>query len=391
MALLEMMGENPMRRSARFGDILSRCLLCGACAEVCANSVHTTDRIQAGRELMFKARTGGWLGGPLARTIMEGERSGRIVSKGGALFQALFCKKIPENSGLYLRFPLSFFVQRSTIPAISWTPFVKAFRSHVSPNVKGARVGFFVGCGANYIFLDAAWALVRILKKMGVDVVVPEDQVCCGLPAFVSGDTKNARALAEKNIEVFGSLKLDAVLTVCASCGSHLGNLGALFDDDPARQTAAGALAAKHRDATHFLVDNLGLDSYLKKPSTPRVSREGASLRAAYHDPCHLRIGQRITDPPRKILEALQGVDLVDTPHRGRCCGHGGDFNLSHFDLSMKILDRRIEDFQKEAVGAIVSGCTGCLIQFIEGVSRHGLSGSVEVCHPLVLVDRMLP
>ena len=391
LALLESVELKTIEWSERLEGILSRCLMCGACAEVCASNVETICLIQQGRQRQFEAEKGGGRSDRLLiKSIRRGQLSGKVVSKGGALFQALFCKKIPESSGLHLRFPLSVLIERTTVPAVAWTPFIKSFRPGTAAQMEGVRVGFFVGCGANYLFPDAAWALVRILRQMGAAIVIPKEQVCCGLPAYVSGDTKTAQALAKKNMEAFGSLELDAVLTVCASCGSHLKNFQELFYNDRSLQVAAGALAEQHRDAMAFLTEALGFDKYLKDESSSRAAQRQPLLRVAYHDPCHLRIGQGITDAPRKILEALPGVELLETPHAGQCCGHGGDFNFSHFDLSVQILDRRMADLKKVKPDTIVTGCTGCLLQFAEGVSRWGLAGRVQVCHPLALVDRAI-
>ena len=389
LALLETMAD-AVGQSHRFEEILSRCLMCGACAKVCANSVETTSVIQKGRHRVFEQRKGLRASSLLAGGIREEELSGKILSKGGALLQALFCKTIPESSGLHLRFPLRFFTQRQTMPPISWTSFMREFQGKTVTGSGEKRVGFFVGCGANCLFPETAWSLVRILQKFGVTVVVPKDQVCCGLPAFVSGDTKKAQALAKRNLEAFKGLDLDAVVTVCASCGSHLEGLEALFDDDSSWQGRARALANKHRDAMAFLVGDVGFEDYLKGRKDAEEDRSDDILRVAYHDPCHLRIGQGITNAPRKFLGALPGVELAEAPHKDLCCGHGGDFNLSHFDLSMDILDRRMKDFKKVAPDVIVTGCTGCLIQFAEGVSRCGLAGTTQVLHPLVLAERAL-
>ncbi len=390
LALLERAEGDPARYSSRFEEILSRCLLCGACAQVCANSVETNLIIQAGRHWLFEANAEKKAGNPLIRSIREGKPSGGIISKGGALLQALICKTIPESSGLHLRFPFSFFTQRRTVPAVSWVPFLKRFRPQPSIRTDGGRIGFFVGCGANFLFPEAAQALVRIVRQLGFDPVIPTNQICCGLPAFASGNTEEARALAKKNIEAFQSLGLDVVLTVCASCGSFIRDMGNLFDDDPSWRKAATAFSEKHQDAMAFLVNNLEVESLLKRLSSPPVRHGKALRRVAYHDPCHLRIGQGISDTPRKLLSALPNVEFVEAPHAGQCCGHGGEFNLSHFDLSVEILDRRMADFQDVAPDAIVSGCTGCLLQFQEGISRHAPVGKVQVCHPLVVVERAL-
>jgi glycolate oxidase iron-sulfur subunit len=390
LALLEMMDEDTINRSKHAREILSRCLLCGACRQACANSVQTTDVIQRGRQSLFKVGTR-WFENPLVKTLRKGGLSGPIAPKGGALFQALCCKRIPENSGLHLRFPLSFFTQRLTIPAISWTPFIKAFRKKMAKDQTNARVGLFVGCGANYLFSEAAWAFVRLFQHMGIQMVVPQKQACCGMPAFVSGDNEKAIALAKKNIEAFGPLDLDAVLTLCASCGSHLGDLEALFEKDDPWRLRAKALAAKHKDAMAFLIEDLDLERFLKtRPDASPMGKKGL-FRVGYHDPCHLRIGQGGTEAPRQILNAMAGVELIEKSQPDRCCGHGGGFNLLHYGVSMKLLDRRMASFQQKNLDAIASGCTGCLLQLAEGIARHGVSGRrVEVLHPLIVVDRWL-
>jgi glycolate oxidase iron-sulfur subunit len=390
LALLEMMDRDVMVRSGRFREILSRCLLCGACGEACASSVETKTLIQEGRQLLFKTKRGHWFENPLVRSLREGDLSGSLIPKGGALLQALFCRKIPQSSGLHLRFPLSFFVQRASIPAIRWTPFIEDFHRKVSQALESAKVGLFVGCGTNYLFPEAAWALVRLMKQLGLPVVVPRDQGCCGLPAFVSGDMKTARTLAMKNIQAFRESSVDVVLTLCASCGSHLNHLETLFEEDDPWRSEARTLSAKHHDAMAFLMEDADLTSLLENPPGRQHRREKKVSHIAYHEPCHLRIGQSGGPGPRHMLEALEGVELLEGASADLCCGHGGGFNLLHYDLSMQILDQRIHGFRGATLDAIVSGCTGCLLQFQEGVARHDLSDGVEICHPLVIVDRWL-
>jgi glycolate oxidase iron-sulfur subunit len=390
LALLEGVEAGVVNRSRRFKEILARCLLCGACAEVCASRVQTNRIMQAGRQRLFELEKKSHTENALLEAVREGRLSAKVLLKGGALLQALACRRIPESSGLHLRFPLSYFTERRTVPPIAWKPFLNAFQLEPSVDKDGPRIGFFVGCGANYLFPHMARSLVGILKRLGATLVVPESQVCCGLPAYVAGDTKTARKLAKKNIDVFESLELDAILSVCASCGSHLKALPSLFPDHPESRDAASSIAAKHADGMAFLVDHLGFDRYLKALQAKELPAEKGPVRVAYHDPCHLRIGQGITETPRKLLDALPGVELLETPHPGQCCGHGGDFNLSHFSLSMEILKRRVADLEKVQPDKIVTGCTGCLLQLAEGMSRSGLGGSVEVCHPLVLAEEVI-
>ena len=390
LALLEAM-RCATHGSRRLKEILSRCLLCGACAEVCANGVDTVSILQAGRSRLFRSHGAFTAGDWISRSEGEGALPDKVVSKGGTLLQALTCKHVPESSGLYLRFPLRFFTDRKTVPAISRVPFMRGLTSREATRGKKARVGLFVGCGTNYLFPEVAWALVSILRRLDVTVIVPTGQVCCGLPAFVSGNDGRAESLARKNIEAFEDAHVDAVVTVCASCGAHLQGLERFFGENSSWRVRAKALADKHKDAMAFLVEDVGVASLLRESHGDERERRARSVcLVAYHDPCHLRITQGVTDAPRAFLGMLPGVELVEAPHTGRCCGHGGGFNLSHFDISMKILDRRMKDFQSVGPDMIVTGCTGCLLQFIEGVSRMAPEGVIGVCHPLVLAQKAL-
>ncbi len=388
LALLE-----TLRRSAhgtrRLKEILSRCLLCGACAQVCANRVDTVSILQAGRSRLFPDHGGG-TGDLFAQGDWERILSKRLVSKGGTLLQALVCRHIPQSSGLHIRFPLRFFTQRKTIPALAEESFIEAFGKNKPDKPTQIRVGLFVGCGANYLFTESAWALVAILRRLDVTVIVPSAQGCCGLPAFVSGNDSRAATLARKNIEVFEQAGVDAVLTVCASCGSHLQGLAQVFKESPSWRRRAQALADKHKDAMRFLVEDTRVAS-LFKPSPVGTGQPSLPMnRVAYHDPCHLRIGQGVVDAPREFLTMVPGVELVEASHPGRCCGHGGGFNLSHFPVSMEILEKRMTDFKSLAPDTIATGCTGCLLQFMEGMGRMTREHRIRVCHPLVLAQQAL-
>lgn len=373
--------------SKRLKEILSRCLLCGACGAVCANSVDTAAQVQAARYRGVRQR-GGHVPSGWALSDWEPSTAAKIISKGGTLLQALSCKEIPEGSGLHLRFPLGFFTQRKTVPVVSPRSFLAQVPGEVLNAGGRRRVGLFVGCGANYLFPESAWALVRILNHLDVTVVVPTDQGCCGLAAATAGDDERARRLARQTIRAFEGAAVDRILTLCASCGSHLQGLEPLFDAaDPWRKQVE-TLAATHKDAMAFLVEDLGfsLEGLQKRDSQGNE----AACRVAYHDPCHLRISQGVTAAPRDLLGSTPGLKLLEAVHTPRCCGHGGGFNLTHLDLSMEILDERMGDFRSIGPDVIATGCTGCLLQIMEGVSRMGAAGEIRVCHPLVLVAQAL-
>ena len=388
LCVLEQMEKKDIQQTERLSEILSRCLLCGACADACVNQVDATALFQKGRESLATMGKGWFSKHVLVKNLSTRGWHATVTAKGGALFESLFCHKIPGGCGLHLRFPLSFFTKRSVIPEITWKPFLNRSR-HPHQGDKKRRVALFVGCGSNYLFPQIAEALLGIMDRFGVAVEIPTDQVCCGLPAFVAGDTETARDLATRNLEAFEGLEVEAVLTVCASCGAHLEHMGRCWTRDPHAEKQARFWSEKHRDAMAFLVENMDMESSLGQSSEgPAI--HGRAVTVSYHDPCHLRIAQKQTRAPRILLESLNGVTLKEAPHAGRCCGHGGAFNLSHYDLSMDMCGRRMDDFKRIGPDVIATGCTGCLLQLQEGVVRSGMGDEVEVCHPLIIVDRVI-
>jgi len=194
-------------------------------------------------------------------------------------------------------------------------------------------VAYFVGCAGNLIYPESASAAVEALSRAGVEVVIPKSQGCCGTPVFNAGDFVTAREMASRNIETLQSCGADAVVTACASCGLTLKReyeelLG--FD---------GGVGLPVFDLTEFLVlrganvtplaQSAGLDA------APGTAGSGArKVRVTYHDPCHLSRGQGISEDPREVLRSIPWVEFVEMRDADRCCGAGGSFSLSHYELS---------------------------------------------------------
>lgn len=397
-------------------EILSRCLSCGACAEICANTVQSDILIQYGRQQDFLKHKPA-LSQSLLKTVTPENLSRNVMIQGGALLEKLLCKQIPESSGLHMRFPLSFFTQRSIIPQISMTSFLKSCQPEEKRAAGDIRVGFFVGCGTNYLFPETGRALLDILKEVSIVPFIPEQQGCCGLMAYTSGDRKRAVTLAKRAIDLFSDQRLDYIITACASCFAQLKAFPKIFETEPERRQAE-RFSEKVMDVTSFLIDVAGYErlaqnSFSRRSpagrdevgklkaqsnegdcsplsqgrSTRQHISKGSPVRVVYHDPCHLRIKQKIVEAPRRFLRIIPGIELVDLP--AHCCGHGGTFNLSNFSLSMQILDRRMSEIEELQPDKIVTGCIGCLMQFQEGIQRIKTKKRIEILHPLVLWKQM--
>lgn len=391
LTLIEALNEGRIELTTRIEEILSRCLLCGACARVCASNVNTTSLFLQGRRVA-SGLTGLQLVPRLAEHLRQGGRLTKTLLRAGSLLQALACKNIPETSGLHYRFPLAFFSERKTLPPLALKPFMDSikpgdFKSGPQNSKKQARsVALFVGCGTNYLMPNIARALINILNRLNIRVIVPPEQVCCGFPALASGDLEVALSMAKQNVRAFAMQNVDAVLTLCASCGHHLTNINGLLADSGCNVPGAEQLVDKFVDAMTFIAQAPEVASYVPKMKEWSIDKRPTKT-AAYHAPCHLRNGTSAIEDQKRLLSGLPSIQLLEPTNPDRCCGHGGDFSLRHFGLSLDILKRRIDDFKPLEPDMIVAGCTGCIIHLTEGLAQKGLAGQIKVLHPIELLS----
>lgn len=344
LALIEAARGGGLEPSAAFVDTISRCLLCGACRGFCARGVATDQLIQQVRAAAASA-----LGLPRTyQLLFAGLASPRLlgaISRAGGLLQGL-SSVIPGAPlsllpwvGKYARH-----LRLATRPYLSARP----------PQGQG-RTGLFVGCGANYLWPEAAADTARLLEAAGVAVSAPAAQVCCGLPAASAGDAASAGELARRNVAAFEGF--ESVVCLCASCAYRLRALPGM---PPVRLFSEVLEAA---------------------PAPPPRRRR---LRVAYHAPCHARFEGAGPGALLARLAALPGVELLAAEEG--CCGSGGLFGLTHPKLSQAILRRRLASLLALRPEAIVTDCTGCRMQLAAGLAQ--LERAVPVLHPAQVLAR---
>jgi glycolate oxidase iron-sulfur subunit len=236
------------------------------------------------------------------------------------------------------------------------------------------RIGFISGCIMGQLQGETNQASVRVLARNGCEVVVPEDQGCCGALHVHSGDRDTARALARRNIEAFEKLGLDAVIINAAGCGSTLKEYGHLLERDAEWAERARAFAESVKDISEFL-------------ASIELNREMGEVRrrVTYQDPCHLVHGQGVRSQPRELLRAIPGLELVELEDSDVCCGSAGIYNLTHYDLSMQILEPKLDNIAETKAEVVVAPNPGCAMQIAAGCRRRGLD--VEVAHVVDLLD----
>jgi glycolate oxidase iron-sulfur subunit len=228
------------------------------------------------------------------------------------------------------------------------------------------RVALLEGCIMPELFGSVNRATARALARNGFDVVVPGGQTCCGALHAHAGDAETARALLERNREAFTAADVDAVVVNSAGCGAHLRGAGHWLPD-------GDALAGRVRDVSEFLVER-GL-----RAPTGRVE-----ARVCYDDPCHLVHGQGVADAPRRLLEAIPGVELVPHDDAAACCGAAGIYNLTHREMSDAVLARKLDALEAADPDVVASGNPGCLMQIARGAAERGLRA--RVVHPVELL-----
>lgn len=359
------------------------CLDCRACETACPSGVQYGKLVEAARGQIERhgrhAVTGAWLRRLFFRKLLPHprrlqtaawllrawQRSGleRLVTGSGAL------KLIPGNldaiARLSPRMEKPFFFGRlgTVIPAVGPRRF---------------RVALAAGCIAQAAFARLNDATARVLARNGCEVSIPSGQGCCGALHVHAGFRNDARSLALANIRAFEAGQYDAIITNAAGCGSVLKEYPELFEHEQRENLAAAkAFSARVKDITEFL-DEIGLNPGLK-PMT---------LRATYQDPCHLGHAQRIRSAPRRLLAAVPGLELVELKEAEICCGSAGIYNVVHNDLSMRLLEAKMERVNETRADLILTANPGCMIQLRAGVAAGpSESRARRVMHVVELLD----
>ena len=230
------------------------------------------------------------------------------------------------------------------------------------------QVTLFVQCIVDGIYPEVAEAMVRILDRLGIAVDYPQDQTCCGQPAFNSGYRTAARKAARHFIEVFEH----APLIVCpsGSCVAMVRHHYAdLFTDDPAWQSRARAVGRRTFELTELLVDVLGITDL------------GACFdgRVTYHDSCHLLRTLGIGSQPRALLSRIRGLEFVEMVDSDRCCGFGGAFSVKYPDISTAMVAEKVDTILATGADTVVGCDMGCLMNIEGYLSRH--NHPVQVKH----------
>ena len=223
------------------------------------------------------------------------------------------------------------------------------------------RVSLFITCLVDQLWPTVGTSAVEVLRRAGCEVVFDQRQTCCGQPAFNTGYRAEARRLAQRFIEIFEESGSDAIVSPSGSCTAMVHHFHELFPDDERWRRRAEAVADRTHEFSSFLVNTLGVEDV------------GAGFRGrlTWHDACHGLRDLNVHSEPRRLIRKVRGAEFIELPNADSCCGFGGTFSVKYPEISVAILDSKIEAIDKAGVRAVISGDASCLMQIGGRLTRN--------------------
>lgn len=381
IAIIAAIQTGQLQLSRRVEKKLSTCLTCMACNETCPNGVNPADIIMAAREdIALQRGITKRLNRGTAFILKRMERISYMAKLSSYL--ARIYNLIPTN-GFWGKFlPYTDKKGKRLFPISKKRDLLSKYPKTISPRKKGERVGYFLGCTTNLVFHSEGNALISLLGKMGVEIVIPKEQTCCGAPSYHLGDIAGTRELAEKNIDIFKKEGLEKIVTSCATCGHVLKKIYPEITKESQLESGANNLAEKIVDINRFIVE------HLKDHNISRNISNKKRIKVTYHDPCHLKRGLGIFEEPREILKSINWIEYIEMENANGCCGGSGLFSIKHYDLSKKIGRAKVNYILKSGAEIVATSCPSCKIQLEDMLRREG--SKIKVYHTIELLNKSL-
>jgi glycolate oxidase iron-sulfur subunit len=385
--LIKDMLENDRDPDAKTVKHIDRCLSCLACMTTCPSGVHYMHLVDHARDYIerryrrpFGERALRWM---LARILPYPTRF-RLALLGAKVGRP-FARLMPDAR---LRAMLE--MAPRTIPPVSRNDDPQAFAPQ-GPRRK--RVALMTGCAQRALNTDINDATIRLLTRMGCEVVVAEGAGCCGALTHHMGKTHESHATAARNIrawtrEIEGE-GLDAIVINTSGCGTTVKDYGHMFRNEALAEEAA-RVSALARDVSELLIE---LQQEAPEREAPRPARDdiaGTDRRerhdpppegmvVAYHAACSLQHGQQIKTYPKDLLKKA-GFTVVEPADAHLCCGSAGTYNLMQPEISAKLKARKVRTLEAKKPDVIAAGNIGCMMQI-------GSATGVPVVHTVELLD----
>ncbi len=350
--------EGKLELSPRLSYEFFHCLSCLNCADVCPPSVDTLKIFSAMRAEIVAEKGMGALEKIFYKQILPYPNRLNIIAKLAGLGGAIYLHA-PDFLSRY--FPYTGSGSRKGLPQFMGRN-LRSILPQVSPAVgasdgKKGRAVYFSGCMTDLAFQETGVKVVEQLNAMGMEVLFPKDQLCCGAPAYFAGDFETARRIAIRNTQVLSEVEADAIVYSCGTCGSVLNHAyRQLLPEHDGVKTNAGKL----REFSQLMAESQATQKNIK----------GKKLRVTYHDPCHLRRGMGVNVEPREILKGLPQVEYVEMENADSCCGGAGTFTLSYYEDAKQYGQAKAGAIIASGADIVATACPSCQIQLVDALKQ---------------------
>lgn len=368
--------EGQLELGKSFATHIDRCLGCLACEIACPSGVKYGRIVERARSQIEQRYPR-----PFFERMVRNMFYRRIISNFGTLnfvarlmrfYQRSGLQSLARNTGITKLMGMAN-VEKLAPRIDSEFFFGEIGKTYPAVGERRGNVAFLAGCINNVAFSHLNRATVNVLTQNGIEVHIPAGQGCCGALHSHAGYRDEARELARHNIKIFLSGDYDAIVTNAAGCGSNMKEYDDLLEHDPEYLERAKQFAKKTKDVTEYLA-SIGL----------RAPKKKINQKVAYQDACHLGNAQRIKNQPRELLAAI-GAQVVELPHPDQCCGSAGVYNVTQNELSMRILEAKLDDVQSVEFDTLATANVGCMIQLRAGTQQRGMNKPIK--HVMELLD----
>ncbi|KAB7707027.1 Fe-S oxidoreductase [Bacillus aerolatus] len=222
------------------------------------------------------------------------------------------------------------------------------------------KVSLFVTCLVDMFQANVGKDMVEVLERFGCELTFPQGQVCCGQPAYNSGYVEESKAAMKNMIQTFE--EAEYVVTPSGSCATMFKEYPRIFKGDSEWEPRAEKLAGKTYEFTEFLVEVL------------QVEATGAKLegKATYHPSCHMTRLLGVKDAPMKLLNEVEGLELITLPNAHNCCGFGGTFSVKMGPISEQMVDEKVASAELTGADYLIGADCGCLMNIKGRMERKG-------------------
>ncbi|MGN6549185.1 MAG: glycolate oxidase subunit GlcF [Pararhizobium sp.] len=368
--LIKDMLENDRPADATIVTHIDRCLSCLSCMTTCPSGVHYMHLVDHARAHIEKSYRRPFVDRTIRKLLaavlpypqrfrmaLSAARFGRPLAP---LFGAV--KPLRPLAAMLALAPATV-PPRSTLE----TPAV-----HPAEGPRRGRVAILTGCAQPVLDPEINARTIALLNRLGVEVVVPKGQGCCGALVHHMGRDEEALAAARRNVDAWTAEietgGLDAVVITTSGCGTTIKDYGFMLRLDPAYAGKAARVSALAKDVTEVLA---GLD--LPAPSVK------PGLTVAYHSACSMQHGQRVVRQPKELLKKA-GFVVKDPPEGHLCCGSAGTYNIMQPEIAARLRDRKVKNIESTKPDVIATGNIGCMTQIAGGTM-------IPILHTVALLD----